>query len=452
MKGFHRFLLAVISVMVISTIVLIRPITTYAWGDNGGGRESVSVQYINEHASDYGSTPFFNSIEIKDSDYAWYQDNFGEELAKGNLRYEKNFVATRKCIQRADGSLEGNPKDNLWYGNNINAEDGKTYLVRLYAHNNNPNGWDGVAEDTTVRFQDANMVASTLETVKLEDENGYETGETKQMQQVQINGFISSSNASPSEYWDYVNFNADVPFHLEYVYGSALLENNGAAAGKLSDDIINGGTLIGYDALDGRVPGCYDFANYVSIQVKVVYDYEFTVEKKVRLAGEKEWKESVDAKIGDKVEFQIKYTNTSDKQQDNVAIKDILPSNLRYVEGSTKLMNTHYPSGTNVQEDYLVTTGLNIGSYVADGGNAFLMFTAEVVDDNLACGKNTLVNWAQAGVGTKNSQTYTTIEISKDGIFIVMSIILLLLIILCFVEIIFLIVKMNRQKHHRIQQ
>ena len=462
MKGFHRFLLAVISVMVISTIVLIRPITTYAWGDNGGGRESVSVQYINEHASDYGNTPFFNSITIADSDYDWYKKTTGEELAKSNLRHEKNFVAARKCIQRADGSLEGNPKDNLWYGNNINAEDGKTYLVRIYAHNNNPNGENAVAENTRVSFTDANMVASTLSDVL--DNSGNPTGEKKQ--QVEVQGVISSSNANPTEYWDHVDFNADVPFHLEYVYGSALLEYNGFASREvnennkdvpgagtgpvqLSDNIINSdgsGVLIGYYGLDGRVPGCYQYANYVTIKVKVVYDYDFTVEKKVRLAGEKEWKESVDAKVGDKVEFQIKYTNTSDKQQDNVVIKDILPSNLRYVEGSTKIKDENYPNGDTLDHDYLVTDGQKVGNY-GPGANVRIMFTAEVVDDNLACGKNTLVNWAQAGVGSTTLQSYSTVEVSKDGIFIYISLILLLLIILCFVGIIFLLIKMHKRKN-----
>ena len=446
MKQCHIPLLGVIVVIFIYFTGLLIPSTKYAWGDNSGlpdMRPSYSLREINEKADTFGNTPFFNSIEIKDSDYDWYKANFGEELKKGNLRHEKNFVAARKCIQRADGSLEGNPKDNLWYGNNIDAEDGKTYLVRLYAHNNNSNS---VAENTTVRFQDANNVASTLETVKLEDENGYETGETKQMQQVQINGFITSSNANPNEYWDYVNFNADVPFHLEYVYGSALLENNGAAAGKLSDDIITNGTLIGYDALDGKVPGCYQYANYVSIQVKIVYDYDFTIEKKVRLAGEKEWKESVDAKVGDKVEFQIKYTNTSDKQQDNVVIKDILPSNLRYVAGSTKIKNSNHPNGDTLDHDYLVTDGQKVGNY-GPGANVRLMFTAEVVDDNLACGKNTLVNWAQAGVGSTTLQSYSTVEVSKDGIFIYISLMLLLLIILCFVGIIFLLIKMHKKKN-----
>ena len=180
--------------------------------------------------------------------------------------------------------------------------------------------------------------------------------------------------------------------------------------------------------------------------MKVVYDYDFTIEKKVRLAGEKEWKESVDAKVGDKVEFQIKYTNTSDKQQDNVVIKDILPSNLRYVAGSTKIKNSNHPNGDTLDHDYLVTDGQKVGNY-GPGANVRLMFTAEVVDDNLACGKNTLVNWAQAGVGSTTLQSYSTVEVSKDGIFIYISLMLLLLIILCFVGIIFLLIKMHKKKN-----
>lgn len=177
---------------------------------------------------------------------------------------------------------------------------------------------------------------------------------------------------------------------------------------------------------------------------------DFAVETQVRLAGEKEWKESVDAKVGDKVEFQIKYTNTSDQQQDNVVIKDILPSNLRYVAGSTKLKNTHYPKGTSIQEDYLVTDGMNIGSYVANGGNAFLMFTAEVVDDNLACGKNTLVNWAQAGVGDTTIQDEARVAVQNNKIFYVIAAIYIVTVTICLIIIIILarkVIKLSKAKN-----
>lgn len=431
MRFFNMQFFRIVTTVIIAAILL-HPVTVFAWGDNGGMRPSYSVQEINEKADTFGNTPFFNSIEIKDSDYAWYQDNFGEELAKGNLRYEKNFVGARENTGVNAG------KNNIWNGNNIDAEDGKIYLVRIYAHNNNPNGWDGVSEDTKVYFTDANNVASTLETVKLEDENGYETGETKQMQRVQINGFISSSNANPSEYWDFINFNSDTPFHLEYIQNSALLENNGIGKGGfiLDNDIIdakNGGTLIGYDALDGRIPGGYEYASYITIQVKVVYDYDFTIEKKVRLVGEKEWNDAIEANIGDEVELQIKYVNNSDYEQKNVLVKDIIQSdNLVYVKGSAKIENATYPNGKTIDDD-LVGDGISIGNYKS-GETACIIYRATITDENLTNGSNTLVNWTQAQIGSTIAQDYAAVVLYKNAaLFHTLVTILLVLIVFCLI-------------------
>ena len=176
---------------------------------------------------------------------------------------------------------------------------------------------------------------------------------------------------------------------------------------------------------------------------------DFTVETQVRLAGEKEWKESVDAKVGDKVEFQIKYTNTSNKQQDNVVIKDILPSNLRYVAGSTKIKNTNLPNGDTLDHDYLVTDGQKVGNY-GPGANVRLMFTAEVVDDNLACGKNTLVNWAQAGVGDTTIQDEARVVVQNNKIFYVIAAIYTVTVTICLIIIIILarkVIKLNKAKN-----
>jgi len=389
------------------------PTLVSAWGDNsagGKGRPSYTIDQINNGA--IGPTKLSDGENYKNSPNYPGQIIFNT-ISDSTIGNEKNFVGTRECAldgtRCLDVETNANPTSTTkWQGNNITVEDGKTYVIRLYVHNNNPNGYDAVAENTRVKFSIPN-------------------GTSKQ---IQVNGFINSSNATPSEYWDYVNFNSEVPFHLDYVYGSALLNNNKtqaeAAAGgyldnagwKLSDDIVKAastdGVLIGSDALDGRVPGCYDFANYVTIQVKAVFDYEYTVDKKVRLADSEDrtWKESIDAKVGDKVEFRIEYKNTSDKQQDGVTIKDILPANLKYVEGTTVLKNSSHPNGATAAHNYLVTDGTKIGSY-GPGANAFIYFTAEVVDENLACGDNTLINWAQAGVGQKTIQDNASVKLNK---------------------------------------
>ncbi|MCI9379114.1 MAG: DUF11 domain-containing protein [Eubacterium sp.] len=456
MKKYHRAGLFFVGFMAVF-IVHFKPVTVFAWGDNsesGEGRPSYTIEEINEGA--IGATPQSDGEDHKNSSNYPGQIIFNT-ISDSTIGNEKNFVAARECVRREDGSSEGAAKDTKWYGNDITVEDGKTYIIRLYVHNNNPNGYDAVAENTHVKFSIPNGTSTPV----TDDD-----GSTKQ--RIQVNGFITSSNATPSEYWDYVNFNSEVPFHLDYVYGSALLNNNQtqkeAAEGgyldnagwTLSDDIVKAastdGVLIGSEALDGNVPGCYEYASYVTIQVKAVFDYEYTIEQKVRLVDSEDctWKESVDAKVGDKVEFRIGYENTSDKSQTDVAIKDILPSNLKYVAGSSVIKNSNHPNGAKIVQDSIVTNGIRIGSY-GPGANAYIYFTAEVVDEDLKIGANTLTNWSQAGVGLKTIQSYATVEILKESKFTIISIILLLMIILCLAGIVVLGARMWKQKYRHIR-
>lgn len=364
-------------------------------------RPTYSLQALNEGALKKGEITF-NSIVLQDSDYDWYKKTHdGKSIPQGTLRNETNFVGARVAGEDKGAA-------NVWEGDNITVEDGKTYVVRLYVHNNNPYGEEegNVAKNTQVRFY----------VPKTSSKN------------VTVNGWLKADNAREKDgYVDDVTFQSDTPFHLEYVNNSALLENGGFASGngvKLTNSVVNQGnasgnvadewTKIGYNGLDGNVPGCYKYINYITIEVRAVFDYDYTVEKKARIVGDtdKTWKDTVEAKIGDKVEFQIEYKNTSDKTQTGVSIRDVLPSNLRYVSGSAKLYNVNHPSGATFTTDALVGNGINIGAYTK-GSNAIIRFQAEVVDDNLACGSNTLVNWGRAGVGTKTIQDYARVHLNK---------------------------------------
>ena len=416
------------------TVILFTPITAFAWGDDSEyGRPSYTIEEINNGA--IGATPTSDGEDYKNSPNYPGQIIFNT-ISDSVIGDEKNFVGVRQSIIREDGRAEpADTEKKEWRGNNITAVDGQYYVIRLYVHNNNPNGFDAVAEDTMVAFNLPHDSASTIE----------------------VNGIITSSNATPSKYWDYINFNSEdgTPFHLEYIYGSALLENNGIGLGglTLSDDIVNaksGGVLIGYDALDGRVPGCYQYDNFVSIKVKVVYDYEFSAETKVRLADDedKTWQDTVKAKVGDKVEFQFQYLNTSKYNQAGVVVRDLLPSNLRYVEGSTIVYNGNHPNGVKLDTDDVINGGVNIGSY--DGNaNAYIRITAEVVDDNLACGANTLINWAQVRVGDTVVKNHAEVHVQAEknrNIFIAVAVVLGIALLMCLVFIIILLYKMYHWK------
>lgn len=395
--------------------VLSKPLISLAWGDStyietgqtGTHRTLYKQADIDDGALDDG-TITFNSI------------------TDGSIGSELNFVSALST----DADIQG-----YWQGNDITVTDGEKYYVRLFVHNNSPLGTAGMATGTKVAI--SGIGQSTT--------NG--DGE----QEVEVNGFIYSDNATPKEYWDYVRFKSDIPFHLEYMYGSAMIYNRGAAGttdpissaditgmsreemdshtitGRpLSDDIVLiagsvNGTLIGFDALDGNVPGCYRYSSYITICVKVVYDYDVTLQTQVRKIGEKEWANSIDAEIGDRVEFQLEFNNISTEVKTDVMIRDILPSSLKYVPNTTKLYNSNYPNWADLMPDGdIVDRGVNIGSYLGSddglsGGNAFVRFTAEVINKDLGYGSNTLVCWGQASVGSATHvESYAVIEVQKS--------------------------------------
>lgn len=330
MKNIFKSTLAVAAATAAVAGTIAAPMTASAYNP----RPTYSLQYINE--TGLGNTPVFNSIVYAGDkenrtggDFDWYKathkDENGNpmEVPRGTILDERNYVGARENTGINAGV------NNVWEPNQIKVEEGKEYLVRIYLHNNNQNK-EAVAKDVTVAFNTP---------------TAYRVGSTS------INGYIYSSNAG--EYVDYVDFVNDsgIPFRMTYVEGSARLESNadftkvtnadGTTGFKLSDEIVNAknhGTKVGNALVNGQpngeVPGCYDYAEYVTIVVRADFNRDYTIEKQVRLEGESEWKKTVEAKVGDRVEFQIQYHNTSNLTQKDVAIKDILPSNLQFVPGS----------------------------------------------------------------------------------------------------------------------
>ena len=203
-------------------------------------------------------------------------------------------------------------------------------------------------------------------------------------------------------------------FYLEYVDGSAKYNNNKGTF-SLSNDVIISGATLGFDKMNGEIPGCYEYSGVVTINVKVHKSVSAKASKQVRLKGTKTWSESVNAKVGDEVEYQIEYVNLLADQVNNVMIRDILPTNVEYVKDSTYLYNSQYQNGLLLKDNTLTTSGINIGSYSAKG-NAYVRFTGKVVDKTLACGDNQLVNWANSTVnGAVVGKDDASVMVNKSG-------------------------------------
>ena len=304
----------------------------------------------------------------KPADYITFNSITNNPVIGGD---EKDFVGIREV-----GS-------NAKWTNNMKVQNGKEYYVRMYVHNNAASNLNLVAENVVAKL---NVPTTTAKNVT-------------------VQGQISASNAKPNTVWDEATFSSDNDFNLAYVAGSALFENNGMGTTKLPDSIVNNtGAKLGYDKLDGKIPGCFQYAGYVTVKVKAQVsqpqektniDLAKTVRNKTN--GEKSWVETTNAKSGDTVQFQIHAKNTGSAGIQNLVIRDILPKGLNYVAGSTKLYNTSNPKGLKVSDNVIQNSGINIGSYQPNG-DAYVRFDATVSAENSlpVCGDNTLTNIAQA--------------------------------------------------------
>lgn len=298
---------------------------------------------------------------------------------------ERNFMQVREASA-----------SNTTYADEISLSAGKEYVIYMYYHNNAAANLNLTATGTYAKAQIPAVVPN--------GSNG-----------TVANGFVGASNATPREVFDDIKFKNTTggDIALRYVPGSATIHNFGATDGAtLSDSIITTGATLGYNALDGKVPGCNEFAGYVTFRVKADQP-NFTIEKQVRLAGADSWSQSVAAKDGDTVDYQIQYKNTGTTQQNNVVLKDALPAGLDYVAGSTYLVNSANRTPTNVSDRIVTEGGLNIGN-AGPGANAFVKFTAKVDLSEVECGQRTLKNVVTAHTNNGSKSDDADVTVSKE--------------------------------------
>lgn len=352
---------AVVAVLVASVVVTGASVMAY-----GPSRPTFTIEKPADHIT-------FNSITNN--------PNYGDE---------RGFTLIKDAANTSAGG----------WSDEINVEDGKEYLVRVYVHNNAAENLNLVAQNTRIS---ANVPTTTGTSV-------------------QIAANVIADNASPQRIWDEVVMKSDKKFNVAYVNGSARYYNNKFPANglQMSDSIVtSAGALVGYEALDGKVPGCFQYSGIATFKVKVQAEKvpNFTVDKKVRLQGTTEWQDNITAKAGQKVEYRVGYDNISQVIQNKVIVKDLLPKGVSYDKGTTFLKNASNPTGDGMKySDGVAESGINIGNYGANS-NAFVKFTATLpTNDKLEiCGTNKLINAAAVSTEYGQKQDTATVTVEKEN-------------------------------------
>ena len=302
---------------------------------------------------------------------------------------ERNFVQIREVGK------------NNW-GEEVKLNPGKEYEVYTYFHNNaasnlndKEHDYKGIAKNVRMRTQMPKSV--------------------KAGEKARITSFITSSNAQPAEVWDEAYGTADGNYQLSYVPGSAKITSNGKVNGKtVANTLYTIGAPLGYDALDGTLPGCNQYAGYVIYRFKVDQP-NFEVTKDVAPANSTSYVDKLATTANSEVTYKMSYRNTGSIQQDNVVIRDKLPKGLTYVKGSTYISNSKTNNKwSRVSEDTITGRGINVGSYAPKGG-VFVKFNARVAgnDDLANCGVNTIINTATAETSNGSKSDDATITVTK---------------------------------------
>lgn len=342
---------ALVIALAAATII---PATLFAWGPS---RDTYTIEKPADHI-------VFNSITNN--------PNYGDE---------RNFVTIKSVENRNTAN---------WV-DELKVENGKEYYVRMYVHNNAAANLNLVAHNVTAKFNIPDFNAK----------------------RIQIDGYLSATNANPEQVWDQAVFTSDNLFNMSYVTGSAVYTNNAHTDGlTLSDHVATTGAELGYQSLNGSIPGCFQYSGLVTFKVKATVVAP-TVEKTVRISGlaDKTFKESVAVKPGDKVDYQIHFKNTTGQTANSVVIKDVLPAGVSYVSGTSYLLNS---GGTKQIADGVTAGGAIIGSY-DNNGDAYVKFTAVVAaNDKLpVCGANTLTNSATVTTDIGSATDTADVTVTK---------------------------------------
>ena len=286
---------------------------------------------------------------------------------------------------------------------NVNAQPGDEVEVHVFVHNNanestNASGL-GISHNTKVEVFLPDGVGS-----------GFDVG-----------GYISADNATPHRVYDTANiraFNKD--FSIKYVPGSAKIYNNGpwSSGIPLSDDVIKtGGTPIGYNALNGELPGCFQFSATVTIRVKLVAP-KLEFNKQVTTPGSSGWKKEMVVKLGDTDSWLLSFKDTGNDTLKHVVLKDTIPEGLTLVPGSITWFDTAHPNGQVLPDDALSSGGIDLGNY-APAGAGYVRFRTTVDRDfdfnKVAC-KLTNVATARANyVPEISSSASVKVDVNGNG-------------------------------------
>ena len=334
--------------------------------------------------------------------------------------------------ERAFASIKPAGAPNSEYSYQAELQPGQTYDVIAYYHNNASESLNGDNYDGAGVAQGAYAQVNFPPVVDGEAKGTVAFGAT---------------NASPQEVWSTITFTSERSLTLRVVGGSAKLHNFAQPVSgseertfDLPMELFSEGTPIGFDAMNGILPGCNFYSGYITFQVNVP-NPKFTFKAEVKKGTEGEWQKDLSAvnpQVGDTLRFMMYYANTGDVIQDDVVFSSDLIEGLGYVDGSTEIRTSTAdgPWTRPATHDTITSVGLNLGDF-EPGAEAYVIFEAEVIGNSMD---------AVFSVDTDNGglDAFLKGEVSKEKSLVIPIIIIASAAVLLMGAVIFIVVKVKK--------
>ena len=286
-----------------------------------------------------------------------------------------NSITDNPRVGAEPNFLKVSRGNNEGYSDSMTMEDGKTYYIYMYVHNNAKARLNLVSTNTRAHID-------------------LPTGANQWKTWYEINGYLWADNAKPNEIWDNILLRSNKEFHIEVL--SAKYYNNirtEATSGfDLGRELYTSqgrgtGALLGYQQMDGRIPGCLEYSGYVLVKFRPVfkttpppppekpqpgYDIEKTVDKTT-------------AKPGETINYTITAKNTGKEDLTNVKITDKLPKN--YDKASEKVDAPSTITGSIIKNGEVTIAKLPVGTKAT-------IKISYTIKKNIDCGKHIIKNIA----------------------------------------------------------
>ncbi len=293
------------------------------------------------------------------------------------------------------------------------VEDGKTYTIRMYVHNNavSDENDDGIVDEG----KESTIAKNT--TVRIDAQRGDYDGHNNSYY---LLGNISADNAKPKTVYDHTYMYSANGEEFDFEYSNARFIAGTGQEYKLDGAKLfsKSGVQVGYagDAegkLDGNMPGCSKFSGWVYVDVTAHYKKpQLEISKAVKNLNDEKpaFKETVKARSGNVLEYRIVAQNNG-QAAIKVNLMDSFASDadkyVKYQAGSARIFYNGSSEDGDPISDLFTTTPTDLLT-LEPGANFYITYKATVADglDDI-CGKITVKNVITAFNQNSNGWTKT---------------------------------------------